>query len=279
MAREAPRTLLSLSPAYQRGLDGADYEIILVDNGSLEPLDGAAVEAVSDNVRYLRLDGATPSPAAAVNKGLEEARGSAVGVCLDGARMASPGLVAHALLGLRLFDRAVVASLAWHLGPDHQSRSIPLGYDTAAEDALLESIAWPADGYRLFDVSSLAGSNAGGWFGPVAEACCLFLPRALIDELGGYDERFDLPGGGFLNLDTFVRACELPDAHLVVLLGEGSFHQLHGGVSSNSPVDRGAAYHDQYQAIRGRPFSFPDNRAVYLGTMPAAATRFLAPGR
>ena len=38
MARELPRTLRSLSTPYQRDLESADYEVVVVDNGSPEPL-------------------------------------------------------------------------------------------------------------------------------------------------------------------------------------------------------------------------------------------------
>lgn len=275
MAREVPRTLLSLSPPVQRNVRADDYEILIVDNGSSEPMSLDALEPLGKNVQLLSMEEAPPSPAAAVNRGLAAARGEFLGVVLDGARMFTPGVVHHALLGLRLSERAIVATMAWHLGPDHQSRSVRQGYDRVVEDALLESISWPDDGYRLFEIGALALSNPGGWFGPLAESCGLFMPRSLFDELGGYDERFDLPGGGFLNLDTFVRACELPSTRLVVLLGEGSFHQLHGGSSSNSSVDRGPEFHEQYVRLRNKPFSLPGNDRTYLGTLPPGAARFV----
>ena len=41
-------------------------------------------------------------------------------------------------------------------------RSVPLGYDQQEEDRLLDSVDWTHDGYRLFDISVLAGSSAGG---------------------------------------------------------------------------------------------------------------------
>ena len=47
MQREAPRTVLSLLPPLQRYVDGLDYEIIVVDNGSPEPLDLDNVLAVA----------------------------------------------------------------------------------------------------------------------------------------------------------------------------------------------------------------------------------------
>ena len=38
MARELPRTLRTLSVPYQRGIDSTAFEVIVVDNGSPEPL-------------------------------------------------------------------------------------------------------------------------------------------------------------------------------------------------------------------------------------------------
>ncbi|MEZ5285163.1 MAG: hypothetical protein R2712_10215 [Vicinamibacterales bacterium] len=46
MAREAPRTLFTLSPAYQ-GLPADTYEVIVVDNGSSPPLGRETAEAVA----------------------------------------------------------------------------------------------------------------------------------------------------------------------------------------------------------------------------------------
>ena len=39
MPRELPRTVLSLSPRMQHGIDDAEYEIVVVDNGSSRPFD------------------------------------------------------------------------------------------------------------------------------------------------------------------------------------------------------------------------------------------------
>src|SRR5262249_23518199 len=61
MARELPRTVRSLSPGYQRGIDAADYEVIVVDNGTPAgpvDLDDAAGGL---QLRSMRLDPAPPS--------------------------------------------------------------------------------------------------------------------------------------------------------------------------------------------------------------------------
>ena len=69
MAREAPRTLYTLSPAYQRGVSAADYEVVAVDAGSTIPLDEGMVRAHGPNFRLLRAPDA-PSPAGAINAAL-----------------------------------------------------------------------------------------------------------------------------------------------------------------------------------------------------------------
>ena len=65
MAREAARTLHSLSRSYQEGLDDLEYEVIVVDNGSHpeQRLDAAFVESFGPEFRFLDLhDDARPSP-------------------------------------------------------------------------------------------------------------------------------------------------------------------------------------------------------------------------
>jgi hypothetical protein len=275
MAREAPRTLETLSPTYQRDVDASDYEVIAVDAGSAEPLDGGLVAARCSNARLFRTPPA-PSPAAAVNAAARQASGDAIGLAIDGARMLSPGVIAGMLAGLRVFADPVVATLAWHLGPKLQNESILEGYDQAAEDRLLDSVDWRADGSELFRIATLAASSGGGWFRPLSESNCLALPRAAWEALGGLDERFASPGGGFVNLDFYRRACDRA-GELVVLLGEGTFHQIHGGVATNTPWERHpfAAFAAEYEAIRGSPFTPPSRPAVYLGGLPRQAMRFL----
>lgn len=277
MLREAPRTLHSLSAAYQRHIEPDDYEVIVVDNGSNPPFDPKVIEGLSGNFRLIRIDDASPSPAQAVNRGLAEAHGEIIGVVIDGARIATPGLLHFARHGAQLYDRAVVATLGWHLGYDLQRWAIRAGYDQAREDALLASIRWPEDGYRLFEVATMDGSSFDGWLAPIGESNALFMRRELWATLGGMEESFDAPGGGLVNLDIYRRAGELPGAELVILLGEGTFHQLHGGTASNAPVESFpgllAGWGKQYEAIRGCFFAYPKlkNAPTYLGTLPRPA--------
>jgi len=276
MAREAARTLVTLSPGYQRGVTSAEYEVIAVDAGSAEPLDAGWTAARCPNARLIRTPRA-PSPAAAVNTAAREAEGEAIAICIDGARMLSPGVVAGLITGLRAYPDPVVATLAWHLGPKIQNESILEGYDRQAEDRLLASVNWQSDGYELFRIATLAASSAVGWFRPIGESNCLAVRRSAWEALGGVDERFVSPGGGYANLDLYRRACERA-SDLVLLLGEGTFHQVHGGVATNTPWDRHPFldFEAEYRSIRGVGYTAPTRRAVYLGGVPAQSLPFLA---
>lgn len=275
--RELPRTLHSLSADYQRHIEPDDYEVIVVDNGSNPPVDREWIESLKGNFRLIRMDPAPPSPAQAVNRGLAEARGEVIGVMVDGARIVTPGLLHFARHGARLHNCAIVATLGYYLGFDFQRWAIMAGYDIAREDALLESICWPGDGYRLFEISTLDESSWDGWLAPLCESNALFLTRESWNKLEGLDERFDFPGGGFVNLDLLFRALSLPSAELVVLLGEGTFHQAHGGVATNADPstfgDEIALWHRQYESLRGTPwevFTMKSER-TYIGTLPRPA--------
>jgi glycosyltransferase involved in cell wall biosynthesis len=276
MERELPRTLRSLSPAMQRGIKADQYEIILIDNGSPEPLPLATFSAYGAQIVCHRFETNSVSPAAAANFGLRQARGRLIGMMIDGARLASPGLLATALLAEKLDERPVISSLGFHLGFAAQMEAVRNGYDQAREDALLTAANWTEDGYRLFDIAALAGSSEGGFFLPTGESNALFMPRRLWRELGGFDERFQSPGGGYVNLDAYRRACELPDTRLIVMLGEGTFHQVHGGVATNAAVpDKHLDYHEEYVRLRGQQFVFPRRDTTYLGQAPTPALRVL----
>ena len=273
MTRERPRTLASLSPRYQRDIATTEYEVIVVDNGSPDPLDRIIRDAEVD-VRLIRLDPAPASPARAANVGVEAAAGSLVGVIMDGARMASPGLLNMARLGARLADRPVVTAPAYHLGPTTHMRAVEVGYDQAVEDALLEAVSWEDDGYRLLGCSTLAGSSHRGWFGAMSESSSLFMERDLWQELGGYFEAFDLPGGGLVNHDLYLRACEREDTTLVQLLAEGTFHQIHGGAATSRRFGW-AEMAAQYEALRGRSFRELEVDPIHVGRIPGAALEMM----
>lgn len=268
MPREIPRTIQSLSARLQRGLQEKEYEIILVDNGSTQPFDEDLCRSHAGNLKVLRMADAPPSPVAAINQAINQAAGDFIGVMIDGARMASPGLLYHAMLGSRLGKRVIVSTLGFHLGPDIQTKSVAAGYTQEEEDRLLKEIRWEENPYRLFDIAAFAGGSQHGWFGSISESNALFMPKALWHELGGMDPAFTSPGGGLVNLDTYARALALPDTKLVVLLGEGTFHQVHGGIATNATRDPWKSFHSEYMRIRRKSYSIPEASPIYLGSLP-----------
>jgi hypothetical protein len=269
MARELPRTLRTLDPRYQRGIAAGDYEVIVVDNGSPDPVDPSVLDDFDGAIRLVRIDDAPPSPARAANVGIAAAGAPLVGLVVDGARMSSPGLLAGALEASTLHHRPVVTATAYHLGSVPHMRAAEVGHDQASEDALLASIDWQSDGYDLFSISTFAGSSWRGILGPMGESSSLFMSAAMWREVGGLDERFDLPGGGLVNHDVYRRSCLAPDARLLQLIGEGTFHQYHGGAATSRRFT-----HEEMQAgyrtLRGDRYRPPEVVPTYLGTIHPA---------
>ena len=286
MAREIPRTVLSFLPPYQKNVAPSDIEIIVVENGSPLPVDPDVVAGWPANVRYHHASPAMPSPAAALNQGAALARGKWVCSVIDGARMASPGLVEKTLRATQIAPEPVVCSIGFHIGDQVQQRAVAEGYDQEVEDKLLQSIDWPQDGYKLFDISCLGGSARYGWLGAIHESNAITLRTDYYRQIGGYDERFDLPGGGLVNLEFFRRCVTAPETRYILLLGEGTFHQYHGGVTTSRPVAEKSdddpsrstweIYADQYKEVCGEAWSTPNVAPTLFGNLEKYGRRALA---
>ena len=279
MAREAERTLLSLSRSYQIGIDDLDYEVLVIENGT-DPERALSAERVArfgPEFRYLSLgEDADPSPAGALNRGVEASRGRRLALMVDGAHVLTPGVLKHAMVGLDAYAPAVVAVQPWYVGPGQQGEAIRDGYDQSREDELFQNVNWPSDGYRLFEVGHFQGDR--DWLDGLWESNCLIVPRSLLEQVGGFDEGFDTPGGGYTNLDIYERLGATPGVRIVSLLGEGSFHQVHGGTTTNvaDPDERRArvfSYGTRYSELRGRAFTGPEKRIHYVGSFHGDSAR------
>ena len=269
MHREAARTLRSLSRAYQQGIEGLQYEVLCLDNGSDPPLEREFVESFGPEFRLVRPEAPHPSPVGPMNAAARQARGRTLAVMIDGAHVITPGALREAMACFAEHPEGIVALRAWFVGGDQRWLSVA-GYSRKIEDGLFEGIGWPNDGYDLFRIGSPASSHQNAWFRGMAESNCLFLPAALYERIGGFDQGFDEPGAGLANLDLFARAIDAAEGPLVGLLGEATFHQFHGGtttnVSDHEKDRRVRDYMIKYEELKGESFKSADmSRLTFRG--------------
>jgi len=264
--RELPRTLYTLSPQFQKGITADQYEVIVVDNGSKNPPQYEDYKSLGLNLRIFNQANPTKSPVAALNFGLNMAFGGVLCAYIDGARMASPGLLAQALEAISFHPRAVVGSRGRYLGPLPQRASMKYGYNQQLEDHLLDSVDWKSNGYELFNISVFDESAGSVWTDNIAESNSLFMDRKLWIEHGGFDVAFSSPGGGFTNLDAWGRAGSLPDIRTIILNGEATFHQFHGGVATNVKASEVEPMRDEYIALKGEDYQSPTTPVYFWGS-------------
>jgi len=278
MPRQALNTLYSLSRAYQRDVDNVAYEVIVVENLSQRNLKARQVRALGPEFHYLPRQESGVSPVWALRDGLAAARGEVIGLMIDGARMVTPGVLRNVADAYRAFPDAVVATPGFHIGDDDHQNSTDRGHDEQFEEQLLASIPWQENGYLLYQMSTVSAANPFGYLHPMMESNCIFATRQALAEIGGPDERFDQAGGGVLNLDLYRELIERPASQLVVLPGEASFHQFHGGVTTQQDSDREArlqGFRDRYFEVRGKQFHAPLREPWLLGEISPYAMPFL----
>ncbi len=278
MPRQAMNTLFSLSRRYQRDIDDVPYEVIVVENRSGNDLKRAAVERLGPEFRYLPRDEPGVSPVHAINEGIAAARADIIGVMIDGARMVTPGVLRNTVDAFRAYPDAVVAAPGFHLGFNDHQDSAAAGWDERAERHLLAGTRWKQDGYELYTVATLSKASPFGYLHPMMESNCMFATRSALTEIGGADPRFDQPGGGVLNPDMYWELLDLPRSQLVILAGEASFHQFHGGVTTQHDRTREPLmqqFQERYEEVRGRPFRAPLREPVLFGAVHAYAAPLL----
>ncbi len=276
MPTQLERSLTSLSPSYQSNIRAEDYEVVVVENNSAAELPSEFIQGMPENFHYYRREEPGKSPAAAINFGLSRTRGNVIGLMIDGAHMLTPGVLNLAILASGFSDRFFVTVPTYHLGPEEQNVSTQQGYCKEQEEALLTDIRWPDNGYRLFDISSLCGANPRGYFAPIMESNCYFATREMFDAVGGADERYQQAGGGSLNLDIVRKLGTLPGSDYFALPGEGSFHQFHGGVTSNSSrAEYARLFKEELHERWDQRYRFLERNPILLGALSAPAFKNL----
>ncbi len=264
--REAPRSLYTLSAAYQRGVTENDYKIIAIDNGSPKPLKEEQVLKFGSNFTYYNFKSKHPSPCEAINFGINKADTPFVMCLIDGAHMLSPRVVDFTIKAIRAYDNPAIFTLPLHFGPYMQFYSVMHGYNQKVEDSLLESIPWVENGYSLFTISNMKNYERN-FFSPLYESNCFTVKKSEMLRHGSFSEKFISSGGGLVNLDIFKKLVEDESIQNVTLVGEASFHQYHGGVTTNQAKKHQPlpAFKKEYKDIYGVYFSGATYVSEYIG--------------
>ncbi len=242
MPLQLERTLVSCSPEYQQA-DPGEIEIIVVDNGSDVPL---SIEDLQlNNVsKVIRIDG-KPSPVFGLNEGIKQAKFSNIAIMIDGAHMLSPGVFRNAKSIIQLMPRPVISIPQYIFGPT--SQNLRTSKDAfGSESKHLKAIEWPSNGYRLFEYAIFPGENYLRDIYEAIESNCLITTKAILNDCGVLDERFDEPGGGLANLELYIRLCHDTRNEYVTTPGEGTFHQDHSGTTTSPTIAERQALVDKY---------------------------------
>ena len=278
MRREAARTLHSLSRAYQQGIDDLDYEVIVVENGS-----HADQRLGEEFVRELRAGVPLHRPrrgrhAVAGRRAEPRHRAPAaarrLALMIDGAHVLTPGVLQlrHGRAADATNRRSSRPSSGTSARASRATRSTT-ATTRSTRTSCSGTIDWPRDGYRLFEIGHFIGDR--DWFDGVWESNCLFVPATLLEQVGGFDESFSMPGGGYANLELYERLGSSPGRHVVThprrgLVPPGA--RRHDDQRRRAATTAGArsfSYGEHYRRAARPRFRGPGKPIHYVGTMSA----------
>ncbi|NQY04355.1 MAG: glycosyltransferase, partial [Halieaceae bacterium] len=250
--KQLRRTLRTLSPQYQ-GISADMVEVIVIDNGSTPPVPDELKRDFPFVKHIIRVEN-QPSPVSGLNAGIARATHNTLALMIDGAHMLTPGVYSSMQQVVGQFERPVVNVPQFILGAVSQNlASSPDAF--AIEERELRNRGWPENGYSLFEYAVIPGEGQNRDYLHAVESNCLITTKQVLNDSGGFDERFDEPGAGFANLEIFHRLIHEVANTYVALPGEGSFHQDHSGTTTGlSPSQRDAkvmAYREKYESITG----------------------------
>ncbi|MBN2343270.1 MAG: glycosyltransferase [Deltaproteobacteria bacterium] len=262
MLEQLKRTLTSCSSDYQQAAVD-EIEIIIVDNGSDIPLRIEDFSQYPNVSKVIRMND-KPSPVFGLNEGIRQAEFSNVALMIDGAHLLSPGVFRNAKSILQNINRPVISIPQYIFGPDSQNiRNIKDAF--SQETAYLNKIDWPSDGYKLFDYAVLPGEHFERDIYGAVESNCLITTKTILEDSGGFDERFCEPGGELANLEIYIRLSHEPRNEYVVLAGEGTFHQDHHGITTGADIEKRQALVEKYLK---RYSDFTGNERLLQGRPP-----------
>lgn len=257
--REAQRSLYSLSKKYQRNISDLKYEVLCIDSNSTDPLEAKDFENLGPEFTFHRFQIDNPSPVGALQYGIDNAKSEHLGIIIDGAHIITPNVLNYFNQLSKLDSNYFVYTHPFHIGEYYQNDNmVKFKYNQEVEDKLIKSVDWKANGYMLFEISNYKQSNEP-FLSNVFESNCFFISKSHLSKVGGVNNKFTSRGGGFINLDVFKRVVEYPTTKTTALLGEGSFHQFHGGTSTNSErnSELQKMFREEYQTVTLKSYQGP----------------------
>lgn len=254
MEYELQNTIKSCLPPFQQVVTTDNYRILILDNGSDDHVSYNSIVELSENIRLIKSPFKSVSPTKALNWVIRNYCDSDyLMICIDGARMFSANLLEKSFQVHSNIPNAFVYSISYHIGNRSHQELAKEGFTLDEARQFLTSINWEENSKTLLNNSVLALSSKGGYFSSIAESNAFSVSRFLFEEIGGFDERFLTPGGGYCNLEIFQRYVHDPRTVNVCLLNEGTFHQYHGGASTGRKVSPDV-YSKEYIQIFKKPF-------------------------
>jgi len=225
-------TLFSLSKYYQ-SLE--DYEVIVFTNGGAK-LPGNFFRKFGRNFQYIHIDSsiANKHPFYEINNLVKKSKYENLFINCDGARICSHNILKDYSKILQKNKFNVCTSPGYHLGPMLQRHSQDLGYDNFFEKKILKKSRWWMCPSAIFDISVSGGSTPKNFKDLPVESNSLGINKNLFLDLGGFSEGFKIPGGGQINLDLWQKICVHKSSKIFYFKNHGTFHQIHGGMSTNS---------------------------------------------
>jgi len=200
----------------------ARYEIIVIDNGSADGTEAYLRRLSSEGLITALRNNVNRGFAGAINQGLALARGE-VCILLNNDAIVTPGWYAAMLVALRSNPRT---GLVGAMSNSISGYQLVRGCSYQSVDEMLEFAASWATVHH--DQSTVVKKLTG---------FCLMIDRAVLDELGGFDERF-FPGN-FEDDDYGMRAqmagfeLRIARAAFVHHAGSVTFSQVGGGLSES----------------------------------------------
>ena len=70
-------------------------------------------------------------------------------------------------------------------------------------------------------------------------------------------------------MDFFKNVLENPKYNPIMILGEATFHQFHGGVATNVPLEKHpfSIMAEEYKSIRGKDYKISERLPEYIGKL------------